>query len=97
MNQDNGSIAASLNPNAGGGLFNKGSAAVPGNPFSGLAGSNNGGVDDRGFEKVMSKEEKRKDKKRKREEKLKLVRWLLQGMCFALMVYCTGQYTKVLL
>lgn len=89
-NPDNGSIATPMNPNAGGDLFNMGSAAAPGNPFSGLASASNGGTDDGGFEKVMSKEEKRKDKKRKREEKLKLVRWFLPRMCFALMVYCTG-------
>jgi hypothetical protein len=54
-----------------GGLFGNVTAQPSGNPFNSLASSS--GMEDGGFEKVMSKDEKRKDKKRKREEKLKLV------------------------
>lgn len=75
MDDGNGSVSN------GGGLFGLGGPAVSGNPFGSLARTGSNGAEEAGFEMVMSKDAKRKEKKRKREEKLKLVRRLIQSRC----------------
>lgn len=83
--QESEVVPAPIDTNASGGLFGV-TASKSGNPFSSLATTNSAGMEDGGFEKVMSKDEKRKDKKRKREEKLKLVSCFRQLVCAALIV-----------